>query len=375
MVPFFDDPGLEVEQSDEAVVKGIGQAIQLWFWPSLAEGFLTARVGLRSRGNEVLQPVNIPVWAGLYTRALEEGVGVAKVLDDGGSAQGKLSIEVKKRTEEPRIARTKAQALLAVTRLTEEESDDAKIPKEIRNSVALIRGARMVVEYFRRTIPGLLPDFVGVLKAGEALGATPSDIALDALLRDSEPPAHDRWDPGFEKVRNHYERGAKAELQLFLEEIGSRSRDLLGMKSVDAGQKPRELAEMLSGGKSGGPQTRKETYEVSSKDIDRKDPTRVRARLTINRKKGNVRWKTAIRVGVLDEQGTLRALELDPASINLNGATGVTSLIHPDNPRTLEVVCQSGVDSFVIECDGLVGGSTTARRAMVDVHVKSGVAK
>jgi len=375
MVPFFDDPGLEIEQSDEAVTEGIARAIQLWFWPSLAEGFLTANVGIRSKSTEKLEAVSLPQWAGLYVRALEQGRGIDKVLDDGGSAQGKLTIDVKKRIEEPKLARTGANALLAVTRLTDDESEDSKIPKEIRNSVALIRGARMVVEYFRRSLPGLLPDFVGVLKAGEALGSTQSDIALDALLRDSEPPAHDRWDPAFEKVRNNYERGAKAELQTFLETIGQRSRDLLGMKSVDAGQKPRELAEMLSGGQSGGPKSREETFEVSSKDIDRTDPSRVRARLKIQRNKGVVRWKSAIRVGVLDEQGTLRALEIDPATVQVSGSPGVVSVILADDPRILEITCERGVSSFEVECDGMIGSSTTARRAMADVHVKSGAAK
>jgi len=375
MIPFFDDPGLEVEQSDDEVVEGIGRAIQLWFWPSLAEGFLKASVGVRSRGMETLGSVALPQWAGLYVRALTNGQGVDKVLDDGGSAQGKLSVDVKKRTEEPKLARIGAHALLAVTRLTDEESDDSKIPNEVRNSVALIRGARMVVEYFRRTLPGLLPDFVGVLKAGEALGSTPSDVALDALLRDSEPPAHNRWDPGFEKVRNNYERGAKAELQAFLEAIGQRSRDLLGMKSVDAGQKPRELAEMLSGGRSGGPKDRQETYEVSTKDIDRRDPARVKARLKVQRKKGNVRWKAGIRVGVLDEQGTLRALEIDPTTCQLINSNGATSVVSAGDPRTLEITCDASVSSFEVQCDGIIDGSTTARRAMADVHVKCGAVR
>lgn len=375
MVPFFDDPGLEVEQSDEAVIEGISHAIQLWFWPSLAEGFLAARVGLRVKNRETLKDVALPSWANLHVRALNEGIGREKVVDDGGSAQGKLTIEVKKRVQEPKLARFNANALLAVTRLTDEESDDSRIPNEVRNSVALIRGARMVVEYFRRTLPGLLPDFVGVVKAGEALGSTPSDIALDALLRDSEPPAHDRWDPSFEKVRNHYERGAKAELQTFLESIGQRSRDLLGMKSVDSGQKPRELAEMLSGGKSGGRSERNETFEVSSKDIDRKDSTKVTAHLTVKRNKGNVRWKSAIRVGILDEQGTFRALELDPKTVVLLGAKGVTSLISASDSRTLEVTCEAGTSSFEVKCDGIIGGSTTAQRSMADVHVKSGLVR
>lgn len=374
MIPFFDDPGLEVEQSDEAVVDGISHAIQLWFWPSLAEGFLTAQVGLRSKGKEKLRDVNLPKWADLYVRALNEGKGIAKVVDAGGSAQGNLPIEVKKRVEEPKHPRISANALLAVTRLTDEESDDAKIPNEIRNSVALIRGARMVVEYFRRTLPGLLPDFVGVLKAGQALGGSQSDIALDALLRDSEPPAHDRWDPGFEKVRNHYERGAKAELVDFLEKIGYRSRELLGMRAVNAGQKPRELAEMLSGGKTGGPPNRQESFDVR-KSVDRKDPNRVKANMKITRNKGKVRWIASIRVGLLDEMGTARALEIDPSSISFGGASGVKAALSSADPRVLEVVCEAGIDAVEISCDGLVGTSTIARRSMADAFVKCGAAK
>lgn len=375
MIPFFDDPALEVEQSDKEVTDRIARAIQLWFWPSLAEGFLEARVGMRSRSSEKLEAVELPHWAGLYARALKDGKGVEKILDDGGSAQCRLPIDVKKRIEDPKHARITADTLLAVTRLTEEESDDSKIPKEIRNSVALIRGAQMVVEYFRRTLPGLLPDFVGVLQAGEALGKTDSDVKIESFLRDSEPPAHNRWDPGAEKVRNNYERGAKAELQLFLEKIGQRSRDLLGMKSIDAGQKPRELAEMLSGGRSGGPVVRQETFELAAKDIDRSDPTRVKARLTVRRNKGNVRWKTTIRVGVLDEQGTLRPLEIDASTIQLVGSSDATKTFLAGDNRTLEIDCKADVNSFEVECEGLIGNSTTARRAMADVYVKYGAVK
>jgi hypothetical protein len=292
------------------------------------------------------------------------------VSEDGGSARGEVVVEVKRRVEEPLRGRATASALLAVTRLTEEEADGAAIPAEIRNSIALVRGARMVVQYHTGSLSSMLPDFVGVLLAGQAHGESEADVALDAFLRDSEPPAHDRWDPEFEKLRN-YEHGARAKLKSFLEDVGTRTRDLLGMKSTESREKPRELAEMLRGGK-GGSKPRTEAFELVEKRIDRRDPRLIRATLRVRRNRGAKGWWTRIRIGILDEQGTLRALAVVDGSVRVLDSSDTKANISTEDAQTIEVKCGPSVDQYSIECHGFVGISTIAQRSMADVQVRYG---
>jgi hypothetical protein len=370
LVPFLDDPGLDQEQSNAEVLAGIRRAAGLWFWPSMDEGFLRIRVGTRHGTRENLEEVQVPEWVSLYRRAKTQGEGSSRVSEDGGSARGEVVVEVKRRVEEPLRGRATASALLAVTRLTEEEADGAAIPAEIRNSIALVRGARMVVQYHTGSLSSMLPDFVGVLLAGQAHGESEADVALDAFLRDSEPPAHDRWDPEFEKLRN-YEHGARAKLKSFLEDVGTRTRDLLGIKSTESREKPRELAEMLRGGK-GGSKPRTEAFELVEKRIDRRDPRLIRATLRVRRNRGAKGWWTRIRIGILDEQGTLRALAVVDGSVRVLDSSDTKANILTEDAQTIEVKCGPSVDQYSIECHGFVGISTIAQRSMADVQVRYG---
>lgn len=369
LVPFLDDPSRDDEASIEEMLVEVQRAVQLWFWPSLVDGVLSVRVGHRARGREELELVEIPRWVELYRRALTDGVGVDRVLEDGGSAQAAITVDVKRRTASPTRDRATADTLLAVTKLTDDEADAADLPPQIVQRVALVRGARMVVEYFGRSLPTLLPNFVGVLQAGEYRGRSNADTALEYFLRDAEPPAHDRWDPQFEKLRN-YEAGARKQLVGMLDAIGTNVRELLGIRSADSSQTPRELAEMLSGGGTGDRQVREEKYEIVDKELDRRDQSRIRSRLKIRRNRGTNAWASVIRVGILDEQGTLRPLEIDRASVRVTGAGAIAAPPEGSDDRAVRVLAEASVDVFEIECDGLVGASSSARRAMADVTAR-----
>jgi hypothetical protein len=61
------------------------------------------------------------------------------------------------------------------------------------NSVALIREPQMVVAY--HVVSQALPSVVGVYLA-------PEEKTVEAILRKSEPPAHDRWDPDSTNLRD-----------------------------------------------------------------------------------------------------------------------------------------------------------------------------
>lgn len=69
--------------------------------------------------------------------------------------------------------------------------------------VALVRGAQMVVAY---QDPGAHVErhFLGLLVAGRALDESPGSAQLERYLRAAEPPAHDRWEPGTERLRAEF---------------------------------------------------------------------------------------------------------------------------------------------------------------------------
>lgn len=75
------------------------------------------------------------------------------------------------------------------------------LPSERSNSVALIRAPLMVVAYkpFSETAPAVVGTYVA-----------PDVPEVDLVLKKSEPPAHDRWDPESTNLRD--ESGASREL-------------------------------------------------------------------------------------------------------------------------------------------------------------------
>lgn len=83
------------------------------------------------------------------------------------------------------------------------------------NSVALFRGAGMVVKYYDQSRVAFGDrNFYAVLASGEARTDFPSsesDQEIDRFLRFAEPPEHDEWE-STENLREHYQRGFRTAL-------------------------------------------------------------------------------------------------------------------------------------------------------------------
>jgi hypothetical protein len=77
-----------------------------------------------------------------------------------------------------------------------ENGEDMAHTRRLLNSVALVRGPRMVVEYYPVGYEGLEP-IVGVFVGHEDIEAT---------LRLSEPPAHNCWDPDNRRLESYQEK-------------------------------------------------------------------------------------------------------------------------------------------------------------------------
>jgi hypothetical protein len=354
-------------------------AIQRWFWPVLGEGLLAARVGVAESGAINWSEVGAPKWSKIFYRAIESGRGQARIEEPGGSASTALAISLPKRKVEKASRGIDAHGELCLTRLTEDEV--ASTPSDVLGSVALVRGALMVVEYHKRTLPSLVPPFVGVLRAGTFRGNEQGDEEFEKFLRDSEPPSHDKWDPSSDKLGLHYAKGAKGSLSKFISEIGDAVRKIIATGDKDPDAKPEGLAKRLRGKRGseispnvGSP------FDLVEKVLDRSNPGLIRAKVMIHRRKPVGPWSVTVKIVLLDEQQrkipvvnrfeecTCRAFptgEFVSSKVEAEGGEVVGLKVEvPARVESLEVILVSDVDLSILRM-----------RSMADVTVTYTYAK
>jgi hypothetical protein len=369
LIPFLDNPRIEREPSLMEVVSEIEAAIQLWFWPALEDGLLKAKVGIRTSAGERLETIESPDWAKLFLRSESDGAGRTKIDEQAKSASLSLSVDVPERAEEPLLKRAAANAAVSLTRV--ESVEEVILPERVRNSIALVRGARMVVEYQTRSSYGYLPSFVGFVRAGNWRGSTSSDNALEALLRDSEPPAHDKWDANAEKLGLNYKSGAKTAVKGFLDAIEESVRGVLGTSKGSSNNVPRGLADRLRGKrKTSGEDKRTEKFAVLEKVLDRSIPSELTARATVKRMKGSKPWRVIASATLVDEQATPRKVAHDdsrfavvPSSLKVDRDYDEFGVL-----RAYIIYAPSAVEKIEFTLVGLFDKSIVARRAMADLR-------
>jgi hypothetical protein len=146
LVVGFDDPGKEVEPSIEQTCEAMVASATRWFWPALLNDDISVLVegydGDQQLFTAHAQATNTEVAP--FVHAERDTASVDDTIEEPGEvAERALTVTVPRqkpeRFETPRPA-TKASARLRI-RLAESGE------KEHRNTVALQRGARMVVEY------------------------------------------------------------------------------------------------------------------------------------------------------------------------------------------------------------------------------------
>lgn len=108
------------------------------------------------------------------------------------------------------------------------------VPGDRLNSVALIREPQMVVAY--HVVSQALPSVVGVYLA-------PDEKSVEAILRKSEPPAHDRWDPDSTNLRDDTDKNQKT-VRNILGRIQRALRQFQGEASPPVQAKERRLNQL-----------------------------------------------------------------------------------------------------------------------------------
>ena len=372
LIPFFHNPRIDDDPTSVQLAKQIEEATQLWFWPSLESGILEVEVGRRDRGAETLSKVSLPEWAQFLGRAVNEGINSNKIETENGSARMPVAIKIPLRKAQPtHAARDNGAVDLYVTRLTEDEA--LNVPEKILGSVAMVRGAQMVVEYFKGSIPALLPPFVAVVKAGEYRGTDLADREVEMFLRDAEPPAHDRWDKSAEKIGVNYARGGHTNIANFLQQVGASVRSVLGSSTISSGKKPQHLADLLRGGKGGGTKPRVEQFK-SDKELSRDASGKIFASFSAKRNLGRGPWTTRVRVVLNDEQESGFAIpheRIDPTKISEPSVQVSPDLDADGQIRGFIFVVPADVNEFTAEVVGNAGLSVIALRSAADLHISS----
>jgi hypothetical protein len=183
-----DDLGTSVLIVDAVVdTAGILQGIEDWWWPRLLSNLLDIRVVDASGGISFPRP-----------RKRED---LKPFLEAFETATGKSPADGKRTFQKPF---NKSEGLsignLGFVVLDRDEKDQAFVPEDRIDAVALIRSPLMVVAYHRQWTVGT-PTMAGSFFAADD---------IDDVLRAAEPPAHDRWDRDARRLQD--QSGGKREI-------------------------------------------------------------------------------------------------------------------------------------------------------------------
>lgn len=211
---------------EEVDAKGLLLGLEKWWWPRLEEGLLDAEVVDEIAGTPTMRPEpRKHPEVKHFIEAYRLAVGMAEPSGDHQRVTRARAIEIgSKRLNTGRCG---------FVRVAELEEHDEEQEPELLGRVALIRKPRMVVQYFE---PRKRLDFgvAGVFVAHDD---------IDRFLKLSEPPNHDRWDPGTQRFRSQEDRSVKQVVESVLDHI-KRSYREFAQKSRPPRDPSRRLKEV-----------------------------------------------------------------------------------------------------------------------------------
>ncbi len=340
----FSEPDEENQPDLESLVGSITTATGKWFWPSMVGDpprLTVEAVALNQDGSVLLTETAEPeegVRQFVFAATSEDFVEMIE--EPGSTANRRLDVSVPQKLSESR-GMSASSARLRIRRISGDQT-----PEQLRNSVALVRGAGMVVKYRKLGRTGLLDYPVcGVLEVGEAAGLSPDHVHADEFFKSAEPHAHDDWIATTEQIRGEYKRGAGASLQRLWSAIEDAVTSVAGAENREDDRGPTDLERLfLLGGTAGGEGHQREfvshgelqaffngvNWEISGgvrRRVRRREP-----------------WIARIRASVLEESGTGEPLKL--GDITANG--GTASIEDNGDYAQVEVPAEKTQVEFVV---------------------------
>lgn len=379
LIPFFEHPLDNKKYSLDMLSKEICAATAKWFWPAISDGDLKATVVVRKDGVDSKTKVVLPSWVEVFIRAREAKSGSRLIVDEAGASKSALMIPFPKLSSRDKTeASFESEVEFSIARITERE--EAELEKvELQNTVATMRGAKMVVEYSTK-LPDSLPDFVGVLQVGRACGLSVDNHKADNFFRNAEPPAHNRWEVT-PKLKDFYGAAAgKDTLEKLRQLMIESAKKMLGVTSVSGEKVPKKLSELLSGQRKGKiVNPRIETFRSELDDLKWTDYT-LSGRATLNRNRGNKAWSARVGLVLVTESGRRTELDHEIDDLKIISPAGLVAMKSPQKSDKLlkenwspgyVINVPAGVTEVKIELSGSAKrlGNETVRRSRSDLAV------
>ena len=337
----------EQEQPREAsvVAEDILNSAARWFWPSILSGSLVVTASAQDNNELVYQgKAEISAEIKSFVETTEAQEVVERLTEPDQVAQRLLHIRVPGRRATPtseEAPETEGPAILRIIRASDADADNPHF-----NRIALVRGAGMVVQYWK---PAQLPlggdGFFAVLLAGLASGGgSAEEQAVEAFLRAAEPPAHDKWVHSTNQMKSTYQTGAKVRLDDLWRKLTTAVLDMCRSEPPSHERGPQDLARLFPIGTRGGAATEPRTFSVLFDDhsLDVEGLWSVRGR--IRRTRGSSAWAAICEVRLEGETGRGERLELDSLNVSIPGVT-VTG--RADN--TAEITVPADLDEVAFE--------------------------
>lgn len=238
------------------------RAIELWWWPRLTDELLHV---------EIMDLNNTPYYLQYKSDiVLNKYVTIYEAMKTNMYSAGISSAVIK---EDDVIYGELAHSIIDADQSYQECEDDIKL-----NSIALIRGPKMVVTY-------LVPRRMSNKKFGCGIFLSANDSQIDSFFKRSEPPAHDQWSHKSERLNE----SEKQRLQNIKSRIARIFRDFVNKEEnsntndVDyhGRELERQIGAILGGSKGLKPQpntTRGDAVSITHKKthIDKIDENFVR---------------------------------------------------------------------------------------------------
>jgi hypothetical protein len=225
MVVEYRDPTRDDRPDVDELAQEFVEASVKYFWPAIDRGDL--EVTVETDENTLEADIDSVPAIRPFVECYSSRFSDNQSLEIPGDVAGlDIPVDVPQRADG---TETPDGSVRLSARLASPTDDDTYL-----NSVALFRGAGMVVKYYDQSRVAYGDrNFFGVLAAGEARHdgqVTESDREIDRFLRFSEPPEHDEWE-STENLREQYKQGFRTALD---EMFGTMRDGLRHLISKDA---------------------------------------------------------------------------------------------------------------------------------------------
>lgn len=365
LIPFFFEPNQEEQRPCAEIAADALASIRRWFWPALHHGSLEAEVIVSEDGREISRSAatsehgDVRPFVEAWTLPTTGDVATEPM----DIAEHEVALTPPKRlgSSESLTGRT----IVRVRRAADSESSHPEL-----NKVAYVRGARMVVKYQRpRQLPLDGGGIFGTLRTGLAVDASPESEAVEEFLRASEPPAHDDWKSGTNRLSSEYAKGSKKRLNEFRANVDEAILRLCRTIPPAEGLGPQLLAKLFPAGSGPGSKPAKTAYKVVFGPSSFEAPE-WRCSMTVTKPKGATGWSVDGRLKLDSESGRGKRLDV----IEVASSTGESSV--KDGSFTCRL--PEGVDHVEIWVKGIAPAIDLAvasrARLRADVSARAEVA-